>query len=105
PTALLPTPPTPAAPSVPDSRIGQAETQPWREAPAAVSIPGPVRSPLRAAVPPPQAEELKLTLPRAVADRLEQLERRLEKLERPPTPTSTSTSPPEPRQASSARTP
>src|SRR5271166_1264776 len=51
--------------------------------------------------PPPQAEELKLTFPRAVADRLEQLERRLEKLERPPTPTS----PPERRQASSARTP
>ncbi|MGZ3412436.1 MAG: S1C family serine protease [Isosphaeraceae bacterium] len=101
PTALLPTPPTPAAPSVPDSRIGQAETQPWREAPAAVSITGPERSPLRAAVPPPQAEELKLTLPRAVADRLEQLERRLEKLERPPTPAS----PPETRQASSARTP
>jgi len=101
PTALLPTPPTPAASSVPDSRIGQAETQPWHEAPAAVSIPGPVQSPLRAAVPPPQAEELKLTLPRAVADRLEQLERRLEKLERPPTPAS----PPETRQASSARTP
>ena len=47
-----------------------------------VSIPPPIRSPLRAPVSPPQAEELKLTLPRAVADRLEQLERRLEKLER-----------------------
>ncbi len=101
PTALLPTPPAPAASSVPDSRIGQAETQPWHEAPAAVSIPGPAQSPLRAAVPPPQAEELKLTLPRAVTDRLEQLERRLEKLERPPT----STSPPATRQATSARTP
>ena len=101
PTALLPSSSAPTASSVSDSRIGRAEIQPWREAPAAVSIPGTVRSPLRAAVPPPQAEELKLTLPRAVADRLEQLERRLEKLERPPTPTS----PPEMRQASSARTP
>ena len=103
PTALLPTPPIPAASSVPDSRIGQAQTQPWHEAPAAVSIPGPVRSPLRSAVPPPQAEELELTLPRAVADRLEQMERRLEKLERPPTPTPTS--PPETRRANPARTP
>jgi len=101
PPASLITPPTPAASSVPDSRIGQAEARPWREAPTAVSIPEPVRSPLRAAVPPPQAEEFKLTLPRAVTDRLEQLERRLEKLERSPTPTS----PPETRQASSARTP
>ena len=33
-----------------------------------------MHSPLRAAVPPPQAEELKLTLPRAVTDRLELLE-------------------------------
>ncbi len=98
PTASLITPPTPAASSVPDSRIGQAEARPWHEAPAVVS-PGPVRSPLRAALPPPQAEEFKLILPRAVADRLEQLERRLEKLERSPT------SPPETRQASSARTP
>ena len=101
PTASLITPPTPAASSVLDSRIGQVEARPWHEAPAAASIPGAVRSPLRAAVPPPQAEEFKLTLPRAVADRLEQLERRLEKLERLPTPTS----PPETRQASSARTP
>jgi len=100
-TASLITPPTPAASSVPDSTIGQVEARPWHEAPAAVSIPGPVRSPLRAAVPPPQAEEFKLTLPRAVTERLEQLERRLEKLERSPTPTS----PPETRQASSARTP
>jgi serine protease Do len=91
----------PAVPSAPDSRIGQTEFQPSQEAPAPVLIPGPVRSPLRAAVPPPQAEELKLTLPRAVADRLEQLERRLEKLERLPM----STPPQEPRQISSARTP
>src|SRR5271157_1753650 len=101
PMASLITPPTPAASAVPDSTIGQVEARPWHEAPAAVSIPGPVRSPLRAAVPPPQAEEFKLTLPRAVTERLEQLERRLEKLERSPTPTS----PPETRQASSARTP
>jgi len=101
PMAPLITPPTPAASSVLDSRIGQVEARPWHEAPTAVSIPGPVRSPLHPAVPPPQAEEFKLTLPRAVADRLEQLERRLEKLERSPTPTS----PPETRQASSARTP
>ena len=101
PAASQPTPSAPAAPSLPDSRIGQGEPHPWREAPAAVSIPGPVRSPLREAVPPPQAEELKLTLPRAFADRLEQLERRLEKLERPPAPPP----PQETRQASSARTP
>ena len=101
PMASLITLPTPAASSVLDSRIGQVEDRPWHEAPTTVSIPGPVRSPLHAAVPPPQAEEFKLTLPRAMADRLEQLERRLEKLERSPMPIS----PPETRQASSARTP
>ncbi len=101
PVASQPSSSAPAAPVVADSRVGRAESQLWSEAPAAVSIPGPVRSPLRAAVPPPQAEELKLILPRAVADRLEQMERRLEKLERPPA----SVSPSEPRQASSARTP
>jgi serine protease Do len=101
PVASQPSSSASAAPVVADSRVGRAESQLWREAPAAVSIPGPVRSPLRAAVPPPQAEELKLTLPRAVADRLEQMERRLEKLERPPA----SVSPSEPRQASSARSP
>jgi S1-C subfamily serine protease len=88
-------------PPVPDSKSGQADSQFWRDSPAPVSIPGSARSPLRAVVQPPQAEELKLTLPRAVAERLEQMERRLEKLERPPAPTS----PQEPRQASSARTP
>jgi hypothetical protein len=44
-------------------------------------------------VPPPQAEELRLTLPRALIDRLELLERRLEKLERQAAP------PPDARQA------
>jgi hypothetical protein len=57
---------------------------------APVLIPSPARSPLRAAVPPPQAEELRLTLPRAVTDRLQELERRLETLERRPNPTSDS---------------
>jgi serine protease Do len=99
PAAVLHFPSALAVSTVPDSRTGQAGTQPWRDTPAPVSIPGRVRSPLRAAVPPPQAEELKLILPRAVADRLEQLERRLEKLERQPT------SPSETRQANSARTP
>ncbi len=101
PPTSLTTTPTPGASSVSDSRIGKAGTQSRFEAPVAVSIPGPARSPLRAAVSPPQAEELKLTLPRAVVERLEQLERRLDKLERSPTPTS----PSERRQANSARTP
>ena len=57
---------------------------------APVLIPPPARSPLRAAVPPPQAEELRLTLPRAVTDRLEELERRLDTLERRPSPSSDS---------------
>jgi S1-C subfamily serine protease len=48
----------------------------------AVSIPAPARSPLREPVHPAQGQELSLTLPRAVIERLEQLERRLEKLER-----------------------
>jgi S1-C subfamily serine protease len=47
-----------------------------------VSIPRPSRSPLRTPVAPPQAEELKLTLPRVVTERLEELERRLQTLER-----------------------
>lgn len=66
---------------------------------APVLIPPPARSPLRAAVPPPQAEELRLTLPRAVTDRLEQLERRLDTLERRPSPSSDS------RQSAAARHP
>lgn len=81
--------------------IRQVEPQTWHDAPAVVSIPGPARSPLRAPVQPPQAEELKLTLPRAFADRLEQMERRLEKLERIPAAAGSRG----PRQASSARTP
>jgi len=100
-TASVTTPPTPVASSIPDSKTGKGEAQPWHKAPAAVVlIPGPVRSPLRAAVPLPEAEELKLTLPRAVVDRLEQLERRLEKLERSPTPALPGTS-----QVNSPRTP
>ena len=66
---------------------------------AALEIPAPARSHLRSPVPPLQPEELKLTLPPAVADRLQQLERRLEKLERQSVPVS------EPRQASSAHSP
>ncbi len=106
PSVTISTPATQAASAEPppdDSRNGngRTETQPWRGAPAAVSIPGPARSPLRAAVPPPQPEELKLTLPRAVVERIEQLERRLEKLERVPAPTTSQ----ETRQASSAHNP
>ena len=101
--STLATPPAATEPPPADTRDGHGhtETQPWRGAPAVVSIPEPARSPLRAAVPPPQAEELKLTLPRAVVDRIEQLERRLEKLERVPAPTASQ----ETRQASSARNP
>ena len=64
-----------------------------------VSIPALVRSPLRAPVTPPQAEELSLTLPRAISDRLEQLERRIERIERQ------GLQAPKAQQASSARTP
>ncbi len=78
---------------------GQDNLPPWRRAPGAVSIPGPARSPLRAPVAPPQAEELKLTVPRALTERLEQLERRLDKLEHLPA------GPQEQRQASSAGIP
>jgi serine protease Do len=88
---------------VPDIRAGQAAVQPQTEGQghpsAPVSIPPPAHSPLRAAVPPPRAEDLKLTLPQAVTDRFEQLERRIEKLERHPT------TPPETRQAAAARHP
>jgi S1-C subfamily serine protease len=66
----------------PRSKNGQSTREPEVEARTPVSIPPPVRSPLRAPVPPPQGEELKLTLPRAVADRLERIERRLDVLER-----------------------
>jgi serine protease Do len=45
------------------------------------------------APPTPQPDELRLTLPRAVVDRLEKLERRLEKLEAFPTHTVSPTSP------------
>jgi hypothetical protein len=71
-----------AAPLV--STLKTAATVPQDNSPAspAVLIPAPVRSPLRAPVQPARGEELKLTLPRLVTDRLEQLERRLEKLER-----------------------
>jgi S1-C subfamily serine protease len=64
------------------TEASQADNRPKAEPQPPVLIPPPVRSPLRVPVPPPQAEELKLTLPRAVIDRLERLERRLELLER-----------------------
>jgi hypothetical protein len=47
----------------------------------AISIPQPIRTPLRSPIPPPRAGELELTLPRSVVQRLEQMERRLEKVE------------------------
>jgi hypothetical protein len=56
-------------------KVGHAGSEP-------VLIPPPARTPLRAAVPLPQAQDLHLNLPKAVTDRIEQLERRLEKLER-----------------------
>ena len=85
-----------AAPTAPDAKPKaselQAQTQTQHsgevQGSAPVLIPAPARSPLRAAVPPPQAEELRLTLPRAVTDRLEELERRLDTLERRPNPSS-----------------
>jgi S1-C subfamily serine protease len=89
--AAPPSPPRPAeapkpGPAPPARTAREQDASQARGAPPAVSIPEPVRSPLRAAVPPPQAEELRLTLPRAVTERLEQLERRVEKLERQPPP-------------------
>jgi serine protease Do len=57
-----------------------------------------------AALSTPQPDELRFTLPRAVVDRLEKLERRMEKLEAfPAHPTSTPT--PSDREISAARTP
>ena len=54
-----------------------AAAEPTASAPAAAP------EHLHVPVGPTQAEELPLTLPKAVADRLERLERRLEQLERP----------------------
>jgi S1-C subfamily serine protease len=90
-----------AAPTAPDAKPKTSELQAQTQTQhpgdvrgsAPVSIPAPARSPLRAAVPPPQAEELRLTLPRAVTDRLEELERRLNTLERRPNPTPDSRQP------------
>ncbi len=90
-----------AAPTAPEAKPKaselQAQTQTQQpgevRGSAPVLIPAPARSPLRAAVPPPQAEELRLALPRAVTDRLQELERRLETLERRPNPTSDSRQP------------
>ncbi len=101
PPSSPPISPGATAVSGPDPRTDQGNTQARIDVrgPAPISIPAPVRSPLQAPVQQPQAEELKLTLPRAVTDRLEHLERRLETLERK------TSSLPETRQASSTRTP
>ena len=101
PAAGTPIPPAAPGPSGEENGDPSIKAQPRAEVqrPAAVSIPPPARSPLRAPVPPLQPEELKLTVPRAVTDRLEQFEHRLEKLERQSVP------PREPRQASSTRVP
>ena len=77
-----------AGPTAPDARPKatelQAQTQTQRsgevQGSAPVLIPAPARSPLRAAVLPPQAEELQHTVPRAVTDRLDQLKHRLDNL-------------------------
>ncbi|MGO9599867.1 MAG: trypsin-like peptidase domain-containing protein [Isosphaeraceae bacterium] len=90
----------PAAVASSDPKVGQAESPATSAgSPAPVSIPKTAQSLPRAALPPSQPDDLKLTLPRAVADRLDQLERRLEKLEHQPP------SPPEARQTSSMRMP
>ena len=90
----------PAAVASLDPKAGQAESPATSTGPPApVSIPQTAQSVPRAAPPPSQLDDLKLTLPRAVADRLDQLERRLEKLEHLPP------SPPEARQTRSIPTP
>ena len=65
----------------------------------ALSIPPPVRSPLRAPVLTPRVAELELSIPRSISDRFEQLERRLEKVEHQ------LVSPPSTRQASARPSP
>lgn len=91
--------PNPASVAVPPAPVAVVSTMTPASGPSAVAIPAPARSPLRAPVPPLQPEELKLTVPRAVSERMEQLEHRLETLEHRSLPPS------EPRQASSARNP
>ncbi|WP_165249393.1 S1C family serine protease [Paludisphaera soli] len=77
--------PTPTPVVVPTSAVVPA--QPPAAPPLAPAVTEPVPSqpqprPLGEPVPPPRAEELQITLPRAVVERLDQLERRLERLER-----------------------
>jgi S1-C subfamily serine protease len=75
-----------AMPSAPAGPRPLQPASPAHRGPApagpSVTIPAPVRSPLRTPVPPAQAEELKLIVPQVVTDQLNQLERRLETLER-----------------------
>ena len=70
---------------------------------AGVLGPDPRAVTTETAVPPLKANELRLTLPRAIVERLEKLERRLEKLESFPS-RAHEVSPPD-RQISSARNP
>jgi len=80
---------SPAAPPlvVPTSAVAPGppaagDEKPATPAPAPEPAPSPQPSPLADPIPPPRAEELQVALPRAMAERLDQLERRLERLER-----------------------
>lgn len=89
PTVVQTTAPAPATATTvppPTFPLRGEPPKPTPEPSPAVAIPAPVRTPLHAPVPPPQAEDLGLTLPRAVTERFEKLERRIEKLERQPVP-------------------
>ncbi|MDG3007826.1 trypsin-like peptidase domain-containing protein [Paludisphaera mucosa] len=74
---------------IPTSAVVAVPTPPAAQ-PAPAGRPEP--KPVGDVVPPPRAEELQITLPRAVFDRIDQLERRLERLEHAPA----SASPPQP---------
>jgi membrane-associated protease RseP (regulator of RpoE activity) len=75
-----PAPTSTAAAAAPDLKSAQVEPPRGPEASVRASVPQPERSPVP--VGAPQLQDLKPTIPQAVADRLDQLERRLEKLER-----------------------
>lgn len=73
-------PPTPDL--VPTSAVVAAPAGPQAEPAPAPTPDRPQPKPQEGPVPPPRADELQPPLPRAVAERIEQLERRIEQLER-----------------------
>ena len=66
-------------PPIPEMEMATPRRNPGEVPRQRCRFPNLHAAPSGAAVPPPQPEELKLTLPRAVVERIEQLERRLEK--------------------------